>query len=306
MLETGNEKFGSSSTPTVRTPFATTINSQPKQSADITCQIGGTLRATIKDINLTPGDLCKILCKLPPNCHIISIDTKQYHHAESKEGEMYNDVQIEYQTDELMQDTPDDNITFRGGDDNFGLGPNVILCEYSQRELGDTTGTNKAYAKSVTLSSGDEDPLRLLTSMAIEEAILKAAIVPGKTNRLYRFVGIADVHALKVAPIGRASDVKHFNHIVNVESFMYVNAQEVINTIETGDIDTLSYSPNVRKDPWPDYIISKFEQLKDLAEKKGYHIKPYTDKPDMRLYYHADYPDYILLDKDAMTEEDDE
>lgn len=92
-----------------RTPFQNHLNITnvtPTQAADeITCQIGGTLRATVKNINLAPSDMIKLLIQLPANCHIISVEVSQFHHAESSEGEMYNSVKIDYQTDELMTKT---------------------------------------------------------------------------------------------------------------------------------------------------------------------------------------------------------
>lgn len=120
-----------------RTPFQNHLsitNITPTQDADeITCQIGGTLRATVKNINLTPSDMIKLLTQLPANCHIISVEVSQFHHAESSEGEMYNSVKIDYQTDELMTKTPDPGVNIRGmGDSPFGLGPNIALCEYNQ------------------------------------------------------------------------------------------------------------------------------------------------------------------------------
>lgn len=53
-----------------RTPFQNHLNITnvtPTQAAgEITCQIGGTLRATVKNINLAPSDMIKLLtsCRL--------------------------------------------------------------------------------------------------------------------------------------------------------------------------------------------------------------------------------------------------
>lgn len=56
-MEYYDPKLGSVDDGVLRTPFHQSgfYPDQKQKAEEITCQIGGTLRATVKNINLTPG-----------------------------------------------------------------------------------------------------------------------------------------------------------------------------------------------------------------------------------------------------------
>lgn len=294
-----------------RTPFQNHLNITsvtPAQAADeITCQIGGTLRATVKNINLTPGDMIKLLSQLPANCHIISVEVNQFHHAESPEGEMYNGVKIDYQTDELMSKTPDPGVNIRGVDDNpFGLGPNVVLCEYNQ-DKSDTAKRaitlQTALHGDSTLSLGFDNTKGSIDFIDLEKSIMRAAVHKEQPGMYHRFVGITKAGVMRPIMSSKELDADIVACVYDTTSMTRLKVEDAKRLLQAlisavhcshATTDALSLS-----DIDIDYVIAKFEQLKVIANVMGYHIKTHlNDAADMQLHHYKEFPDFIVPDKD--------
>ena len=294
-----------------RTPFQNHLNITnvtPTQAADeITCQIGGTLRATVKNINLTPSDMIKLLTQLPANCHIISVEVSQFHHAESSEGDMYNSVKIDYQTDELMTKTPDPGVNIRGmGDSPFGLGPNIVLCEYNQGK----SDTAKKAAMLQTALHGDQIPSMNFDNtkgsidfIDLEKSIMRAAVHKEQPGMYHRFVGITKAGVMKPVMSIKELDADIIVCVYDTTNMTRLKVEDVKRLLQAltstvhcshATTDTLSFS-----DIDIDYVIAKFEQLKVIANVMGYHIKTHlNDAADMQLHHYKEFPDRIVPDRD--------
>lgn len=287
-------------------PTAFTVNPQP--SEDTTWSIGGTLNATVKRTVLTPTDLIAILGKLPKNSHIINIKVSQFQHAEAQNGELYNSVNIEYHTDDTMQSSIPDGPVVRSNDKGpFGLGPNVLLCEHTQRTDSFAETVKKADNK---ISERNEILAHTLKSelSSFELDLLRASIVTDCPNELWHYISVSPNYR-DLEPITDASMLNKLAdmnwHIVNMKTLTFVDVAEVIADFAKypGTVRLFAYSHYAPANLMVEYIVRKFEQFQVLAGSVGLPIKyKATDAFDLHLYFHGDYPNCILVDKDGVLD----
>lgn len=299
-MEYYDPKLGLVDDGVLRTPFHQPgfYPDQKQKAEEITCQIGGTLRATVKNINLTPSDMIKLLTQLPANCHIISVEVSQFHHAESPEGEMYNSVKIEYQTDELMTKTPDPGVNIRSADDN-PLGPNIVLCEYNQSK-SDITADNTAD----TATCYPTDPY--IAGSDFECRLLRAAIkfrtTLYGTPKIPRFIGVNNDYT-KFEPITGDSDTRDmgsYRTVYDIETMSHIDSHEVVKIALNRGCDHL-YTIALTSDPdkffWQEYAMRKiYNLMRFLLNNHGIHIKHYkSDERDIKLTFDPDAPNDIIV-----------
>lgn len=311
-MEYYDPKLGMVDDAVLRTPFHQSgfYPDQKQKAEEITCQIGGTLRATVKNINLTPGDMTAILATLPSNCHIISVDVKQFHHAESPEGEMYNSVQIEYQSDELMNKGSENTIAVRTCVTEFDKANNNS-CIISSDLIKEKSSMREAFSRKPIIMESTryndlafEDIKTAASFMRPELMIIAAAKCTENEddNQYYRFIGITKRGVIKQIRTLADLDADVIAGVYDISNFNLLTVDEVRREFNEARVTIMLLSHAPAGNPDSDkinYIIAKFEELKGLAKQLGYSIKWHPDDSlDMHLYYHGDYHNLILLDKD--------
>lgn len=256
-----------------RTPFppANGSVSMTLPYGDMACSIFGKLQATVKQTTLTPGHLKALLDKLPKDAHIINISVQQFEHHDCKPGEMYNSVDIEYQSVDEMKDI---GVTYRSPTEE----PSILLCGHK------SINPEKAASKEIPVM-GD-----------FEEMVIRAALPDETSFNLYRFVGIgSNITSELVFPIKSTNDIKKANFIIDIENFMFCD-KDLCLTMFQEDNMSIGHGDDINKDPWPDIIIRKFRQLRAIAVQHGYHIKEHLDdEKDIDLSYTPRYKGHILI-----------
>lgn len=128
------------------------------------------------------------------------------------------------------------------------------------------------------------------------------------TKRLHSATCESEIISIDAHPIESYQDTMAPHMcIVDMSDFTIVDAQCVKEEIEQDGESwniMFPYAPRIalqKGDVDIDFIIRKFEQIKEMAQSAGYTIKVRPDdKHPMYLYHHGDYPDTILLDKEDM------
>lgn len=223
---------------------------------------------------------------------------------------MYNSVQIEYQTDELMNKGSEDTIAVRTCVTEFDKANNNS-CIISSDLIKEKSSMREAFSRRPIIRESArynnlafEDIKTAASFMHPELMIIAAAkcTEDENSNQYYRFIGVTKKGIIKQIRTLGDLDVDVIAGVYDISNFNLLTVDEARREFNEARVTLMLLSHAPAGNPDSDkinYIIAKFEELKGLAKELGYSIKWHPDDSlDMCLYYNDDFPNLILLDRD--------